>query len=85
MINCCLQELAALWCAADEAPGLSRSMREAAAAITFGLQRALNPNFSAGRSWRRCGARRMRRPACRAACARRPPRSSPSSSPRRGA
>ena len=28
-----LQELAALWCAADEAPGLSRSMREAAAAI----------------------------------------------------
>ncbi|KAK9845858.1 hypothetical protein WJX81_004462 [Elliptochloris bilobata] len=27
------QELAALWCAADEAPGPSRSMREAAAAI----------------------------------------------------
>lgn len=27
------QELAALWCAADEAPGFSRSMREAAAAI----------------------------------------------------
>ena len=31
--TCAPQELAALWCAADEAPGMSRSMREAAAAI----------------------------------------------------